>query len=205
MKFTNSVKSSWKSCCSYAKKHYIMTFVMILVVILIVIYFNKNQVFENYVSQYADAKNRNVDITFSAKNNVRLTNRVDISQVTGYNSTTNLNTFKGSGQILTPLSTTPTNITGKSGDYGWVVTLLGSDNGNGTYNYNSTFIFDKKKVALDDANDRASVLSTHTNIVVNKSQNSQYVNIQNGSSKSFVTIKASNNKYNTFLISLKFI
>ena len=44
----------------------------------------------------------------------------------------------------------------------------------------------------------------NTNIVVNKSQNSQYVNIQNGSSKSFVTIKASNNKYNTFLSSATF-
>ncbi len=208
MKFGNSVKSCWKSCASYAKKHYIMTFVMILVIVLIIIYFNKNHVFENYVSQYADAKNRNVTVLFTGTSKI-LGQGCCIYKV-GYNSELKTNYFGSDGNEQYGLTTTSQNISGKSGDYGWVIGIVGSVNGNGTYNYNSTFTFDMKNVVFDNAFE--SILPKN-NIIVNNS-NKQYVTIKYDKiqtlvnpiiRKSMITINASNVPYDQIYISLKFI
>ncbi len=200
MKFGNSVKSCWKSCASYAKKHYIMTFVMILVVILIIIYFNKDRVFENYVSQYVDAKNRNVIVSFNGIS--QMPSQSCCIYKVGYNSEFKSNSYAADGNEDYPLTTTSKGIRGKSGDYGWVIGITGSPNNDGTYNYNSSFIF-TKRIALGNANDNAS-----GTITVNKSKYTGYVNIMNPTLRdhpSRVIVKKSNVPYAQIYISLKFI
>ncbi len=163
MKFANSVKSSWKSCCSYAKKNYIMTFIMILVIVLIVIYFNKNRVFENYTSEYADAKNRNIDVKFKAISKDSQSYGITLYKVTGI-STIEGQYINSYAIDTNKISSIPSNsqalIDGKSGDYGWVIGVTSS-----TKDYNIEFYFDKP-VELSDA-----VTITPLPITINKNTN----------------------------------
>ncbi len=191
MKFGNSVKSY----ASYAKKHYIMTFVMILVVILIIIYFNKNRVFENYVSQYADVKNRNVTITFMAKNNFeRIYGNVCLVRALGQGVSNNK---------LYELTNTYQEITGKSGNYGWAITIMGVGNADGkTFNFNTQLLFSRE---IDFNNCKYS--AGDGSIIMNKS-NHPYVNINYQSllnNSNIVNIKASNVPYAEMVICLKFV
>lgn len=193
MKFGRSVQL-------YVKKHYIMTLVMIVIVVAAILYFNKIRIFENYVSKIADSKNKNVALSFSGTSENKGTSACTIYKV-GYNPSVGANFFYGDGNDTFTLFKNSTNITGKSGDYGWVLSMIGQNNGNGTYSYDASFLFNNKKISFDTAAD------SDTGVMVNNMKNTKYVNIYNQSvvNKSKVVVKALNIKQPQMFISLKFV
>lgn len=198
---------SVNSVISYAKKNYITTFVLIILLILLVRYLQQHSIYENYVSM-ADAKNKNVPVSFTAKNNVQLSNICLVYKVNA-DVVRNINTYTISSPMVQINLNTPTQITGTSGDAGWAIGVTGSTNKNGNFDYNTTFTFDKQ-VRLDNAESIGS-----SEITISQIQNSNNVKIHNITKKDAsgkiigyqtnVVLKMTNVKAGQVFISLKFV
>ncbi len=146
---------------NYFKKYHIIIIIFIVIIILLILFSNKNNIFENYSTEYADSKNRNILVQCKVKSNDGATYTAGIYRINNINSDGTVSYYE-THRAADPMFSSGILVNSKSGNYGWVIGL-----GSPSTNYDIDLYFDKPVIIGDTV--------SNTTLTINKNNNNNNI------------------------------